>query len=240
MFETVTQRRDDRLISSPTLRLCGAALTVLPEGAVWWEQEKMLVVADLHFEKGSSFAARGIALPPYDTRATLRRLQVLVTKLKPQRLIALGDSFHDRAAETRMDEADAAALIALTRVTDWIWITGNHDPVPPRRFGSAVHEELSVGPLIFRHEPQVAPATGEIAGHLHPVAAVRVRGRRLRRRCVMSDGTRAIMPAFGAYAGGLNVLDEAYHELMPRSGFHAWMMGAHTVVPVAAARLEGD
>ncbi|MGV8995511.1 MAG: ligase-associated DNA damage response endonuclease PdeM [Parvibaculaceae bacterium] len=238
MSDVIT--RNDRLTTSPALRVCGAALTVLAEGAIWWEAEKTLVVADLHFEKGSSFAARGIALPPYDTRTTLTRLKTLATKLNPIRLIALGDSFHDRSAETRMSEADADALIALTQSSDWIWITGNHDPVPPRRFGGAVHEELSLGPLTFRHEPQVAPATGEIAGHLHPVAAVRVRGRRLRRRCVMSDGTRAILPAFGAYAGGLNVLDVAYHKLMPHDGFHAWMMGAHTVVPVAATRLESD
>jgi hypothetical protein len=164
----------------------------------------------------------------------------LVARLNPSRLVALGDSFHDRAAETRMDEADAVSLVRLGQTTDWIWITGNHDPLPPRRFGGRVHEALNVGPLTFRHEPQAAPATGELAGHLHPVAAVRVRGRRLRRRCVASDGTRAILPAFGAYTGGLNVLDEAYATLLPGTGFHAWMMGAHTVVPVAAKRLESD
>tara|TARA_R110000868_G_scaffold13397_2_gene62558 strand:+ start:3803 stop:4525 length:723 start_codon:yes stop_codon:yes gene_type:complete len=240
LFDTTTHPRDDRLATSPQLHVAGAILTVLPEGAVWWAHERMLIVADLHFEKGSSFAARGIALPPYDTRATLARLQALVARWKPQRLVALGDSFHDRAAEARMDEADAAALEAMTQATNWTWITGNHDPAPPRRFAGSVHEELRVGPLTLRHEPQAAPATGELAGHLHPVAAVRVRGRRLRRRCVASDGTRAILPAFGAYAGGLNVLDEAYANLLPTGGFHAWMLGAHTVVPVAARRLEGD
>ena len=225
---------------TPLLRVTGAALTVLPEGAIWWEAERMLIVADLHFEKGSSFAAKGLALPPYDTRATIARLAALVARLEPARLVALGDSFHDRAAEARMAEEDQASLAALTQATDWIWITGNHDPVPPRRFGGVVHEELTVGPLTFRHEPQPAPATGEIAGHLHPVAAVRVRGRRLRRRCVASDSTRAILPAFGAYAGGLNVLDEAYRPLLPATGFHAWMMGPRKVTPVAAVRLEGD
>ncbi len=240
MFESGIQPREDRLATSPQLRVAGAMLTVLPEGAVWWKRERMLIVADLHFEKGSAFAARGVALPPYDTRATLARLQALVSRWKPQRLVALGDSFHDRAAETRMDEVDAVTLETMTQAIDWTWITGNHDPAPPRRFGGSVHAELRVGPLTFRHEPRAAPATGELAGHLHPVAAVRVRGRRLRRRCVVSDGTRAILPAFGAYAGGLNVLDEAYANLLPSGGFHAWMMGAHTVVPVAARRLEGD
>lgn len=240
MCDAPARHSEEKLSASPALRVCGAALTVLPEGALWWAAERMLVVADLHFEKGSSYAARGIALPPYDTRATLARLGALVARFAPARLVALGDSFHDREAETRMDGTDAAALAALTGATDWIWITGNHDPVPPRRFGGTVMHELRAGPLTFRHEPQAAPASGEIAGHLHPCAAVRVRGRRLRRRCVASDGTRAIMPAFGAYAGGLNVLDAAYENLLPASGFHAWMMGARSVVPVAAHRLEGD
>lgn len=240
MFDTLAQGSEAKLSASRELRVCGAALTVLAEGALWWEAERMLVVADLHLEKGSAYAARGIALPPYDTRTTLARLDALMRRFAPVRLVALGDSFHDRDAESRMDEADAAALGALTAQTDWVWITGNHDPVPPRRFGGTVMHELRAGPLTFRHEPQPAPASGEIAGHLHPCAAVRVRGRRLRRRCVASDGTRAIMPAFGAYAGGLNVLDEAYENLLPASGFHAWMMGARSVVPVAAHRLEGD
>ncbi|HEX7777277.1 MAG TPA: ligase-associated DNA damage response endonuclease PdeM [Parvibaculum sp.] len=222
------------------MRVCGASLTVLAEGAVWWEAERLLVVADLHLEKGSSFAARGIALPPYDTRTTLTRLERLIARFAPQRFVALGDSFHDRDAAARMDEGDGARLARLTASTDWIWIAGNHDPVPPRRFGGAVREELNVGPLTFRHEPRPAPATGEIAGHMHPCAAVRVRGRRLRRRCVAADGTRAILPAFGAYAGGLNVLDDAYADLLPGFDFHAWMLGAHSVVPVAAHRLERD
>ncbi|MFZ2467313.1 MAG: metallophosphoesterase, partial [Parvibaculum sedimenti] len=109
------------------MRVCGAALAVLPEGAVWWEMERMLVVADLHLEKGSAFAARGIALPPYDTRATLRRLDALIAKHRPLRLVALGDSFHDQGAEARMSGEDAAMLSELTRRTEWVWIAGNHD-----------------------------------------------------------------------------------------------------------------
>jgi DNA ligase-associated metallophosphoesterase len=240
LFENIEKPREEALHAAPALRVCGAELIVLPEGGVWWEKERMLILADLHLEKGSAFAARGIALPPYDTRATLTRIEALMTRLRPLRLVALGDSFHDGEAEARMAPDDAGALARLTRRADWIWIAGNHDPRPSRRFGGTVAEELSVGPLTFRHEPRPVPATGEIAGHLHPCAAVRVRGRRLRRRCVASDGTRAILPAFGAYAGGLNVLDEAYDELLPAGGFHAWMMGARTVVPVAAHRLEGD
>ncbi|MBC7101928.1 MAG: ligase-associated DNA damage response endonuclease PdeM [Parvibaculum sp.] len=234
------RRREARIETHPSLRVCGVSFDLMPEGAAWAPDERLLAVADLHLEKGSAFAARGLPLPPYDTRATIARLEALVSKLKPQTLVALGDSFHDGDAGHRMDEEDAARLARLSKSLDWIWIAGNHDPVPPRAFGGAVMEELRVGPLTFRHEPQAAPLTGEIAGHLHPCAAVRVRGRRLRRRCFASDGTRMIMPAFGAYAGGLNVLDTAYDDLLPGFDFHAWMMGARTVIPVSARRLEAD
>lgn len=240
MFEGLEDKHDEKLHAAPALRVNDAQLVVLPEGAVWWEAERMLVVADLHLEKGSAFAARGIALPPYDTRATLARLDALMKRLRPARLVALGDSFHDGEAEARMAAEDAATLARLTHDTDWLWIAGNHDPRPSRKFGGAVCDEWHAGSLTFRHEPRPAPAMGEIAGHLHPCAAVRIRGRRLRRRCVVSDGGRAILPAFGAYAGGLNVLDKAFDALLPAFGFHAWMLGAHTVVPVAARRLEGD
>lgn len=235
-----TVLKEFRPVPHPVLTVCGVAFDLLPEGAAWLAEERLLVVADLHFEKGSAFAARGVALPPYDTRATIARLEALVARLKPQTLIALGDSFHDGEAEARMDAEDAARIARLSRALDWVWIAGNHDPEPPQGFGGVVMEALHLGPLTFRHEPRSAPATGEISGHLHPCAAVRVRGRRLRRRCFASDGTRMIMPAFGAYAGGLNVLDAAYDPLLPGLGFHAWMMGARTVVPVAAHRLESD
>ncbi len=224
----------------PSWRVCWHLFHLLPEGAGWLAQERLLVVADLHLEKGSAFAARGIALPPYDTRATIGRLEALIARLKPQTLVALGDSFHDGEAEHRMDDEDAARLARLSRSLDWVWIAGNHDPEPPRAFGGVVKEELRLGALTFRHVPLPAPQTGEIAGHLHPCAAVRVRGRRLRRRCFASDGTRMIMPAFGAYAGGLNVLDNAYDGLLPGFDFHAWMIGARAVVPVSASRLEAD
>ncbi|MBI1261945.1 MAG: ligase-associated DNA damage response endonuclease PdeM [Rhizobiales bacterium] len=212
----------------------------LPEGALWWPAERMLIVADLHLEKGSSFAARGIALPPYDTRATLARLESLIARLAPDSLVALGDSFHDRLAGERLPEDDRAKIRALASRTDWIWMEGNHDPLPPEGLGGRAVSHLAIGPLRLRHEPQPAPAPGEIAGHLHPCAAVHIRGRRLRRRCFASDGQRLIMPAFGAYAGGLNVLDAAYDDLLPGLSFHAWMMGAKSVVPVAATRLSAD
>jgi len=225
--------------SDVPLSVCGEQLQALSEAAIYWPARDMLIVADLHFEKGSAYAARGVHLPPYDTSATLSRLEALITRLKPTKVIALGDSFHDGDAKSRIAPGDAARIRSLTSATAWTWITGNHDPSPDG-FGGTIVPELRVSALTFRHEPEPAPATGEIAGHLHPCAVVRVRGRRLRRSCFASDSTRAILPAFGAYTGGLNVCDPAFADLFAGHAFHAWMIGRDQVVPVAAKRLLKD
>lgn len=210
----------------------GEALVLDVSGALWWPAERTLVFADLHFEKGSSFARRGQMLPPYDTRATLKRIEALVVRYAPARMIALGDSFHDRDAFQRLDVEEHARLKALTGSAQWIWIAGNHDPALPPWLGGTVTEEVAIGGLVFRHEPQTTPGAGEIAGHLHPCATLTRRGASLRRRCFVSDGMRMLMPAFGAYAGGLDVRELAVRSLFPER-FSAYLLGTRRVYAVA-------
>ncbi|WP_417487804.1 ligase-associated DNA damage response endonuclease PdeM [Maricaulis sp.] len=199
-----------------------------------------LVVSDLHFEKGSSYGARGQMLPPYDTRTTLRRLAAAIDRHAPDTVIALGDSFHDRLADRRMDGADAEQLAVLVAgVSRWIWIEGNHDPAPPPQFGGEVLHGLELGTLVLRHEPTEGPAPGEIAGHLHPCARVRGRGRSVRARCFATDGSRLIMPAFGAYTGGLNILDPAFERCFGQVP-DALVMGRSRVYPVGARSCVRD
>lgn len=218
------------------MRVNGVQLLPDPSGALFWPEQALLVFADLHLEKGSSFAERGVALPPYDTRATLRAMATLCTRYAPRRVVCLGDNFHDMRAWERMDAVDKGALGALVGAHDWIWISGNHDPEPPVGIGGKVQEVFTHGPLTFRHAPTDGSGPGAITGHLHPCARVRVRGRRLRRRCFVTDGVRLILPAFGAYTGGLDVAEPAIADLFP-NGFHAWMLGADNVFPVSRARL---
>ncbi len=223
------------MTKSIAISVAGATLAADPAGALFWAEQSLLVVSDLHLEKGSFYAARGVHLPPYDSRTTLGRLAVLTDRYKPARVIALGDSFHDRAAAERLCEADCQAICRLTEACDWIWIIGNHDPEPPTAFGGRIEETVRLGPLTFRHEPRIGE-TAEIAGHLHPCASLRMRGRTLRRRCFVCDGTRLIMPAFGAYTGGLDVFDPAYDGLFT-DGFRAWLLGRTGVYPVAHTKL---
>src|SRR5829696_2159123 len=199
-----------------TVAVAGIELVAAVEGAFVWPKESLLVVADLHLEKGSSYARRRVFLPPYDTAATLARLARLIHRFAPRRVLFLGDTFHDSRASARLLPRDRETLGSLLNRREAIFVAGNHDPDPPEGVDAVCLAALSIGPLTFRHEPSPGDAPGEIAGHLHPVAKVAARGRSLRRRCFADDGRRAILPAFGAYAGGLNVRDAAFSPLFPR------------------------
>lgn len=211
----------------------GESLLLDAAGALWWPAERTLAFADLHFEKGSAFARSGQLLPPYDTRATLARIDALVAQYAPARVIALGDSFHDGGAADRLDKDERAALARLCASAEWIWIAGNHDPAPPAWLGGTVTSELMTGGLVFRHEPSPARQPGEIAGHLHPCKTLMRRGRSLRRRCFVADGSRLVMPAFGAYTGGLDVREPALRALFGGT-FLAYLLGQRRVYTVAA------
>ena len=210
----------------------GERLLLDVSGAAWWASRRTLVFADLHFEKGSSYARGGQFLPPYDTRATLQRMAQAVARRRPARIVALGDSFHDPHAADRLDAEARALLAGMAKAVDFVWIAGNHDPHPPAWLGGAVMAEWREGGLVFRHEPSAGAAPGEVAGHLHPCARVSKWGRFVRRRCFADDGTRMVLPSFGAYTGGLDVGDEAIASLFgPR--FHAYMLGTDRVYAMA-------
>jgi DNA ligase-associated metallophosphoesterase len=218
--------------------LAGIALLADPDGALYWPEQGLLAVADLHLEKGSGFAARGQLLPPYDTAATLARLARLIARYAPRCVAALGDSFHDGGGPARLGRDDRESLSALQRGRDWIWIAGNHDPEPAENVGGAFHAALALGALTFRHLP--SGAAGEIAGHLHPVARVAHRGRAVSRRCFAADATRMVMPAFGAFTGGLNVRDAAFADLFGTLKFTAHMLGEGRLYAFAAKRCLPD
>jgi uncharacterized protein len=222
------------------VQVAGAAFVGDPAGVLYWPEQGLLAVADLHLEKGSSFAARGVLLPPYDTAATLARLARLIAHYAPRLVVALGDSFHDRGGPARIADTDRATLAALQRGRQWIWIAGNHDPEPAAGIGGSFCDTLACDPVVFRHVPRSSESAGEIAGHLHPVARVVQRGRTTSRRCFAGDGRRLVMPAFGAYTGGLNVRDRAFADVFGTLAFTAHMLGERRLYAIAARRCLAD
>jgi DNA ligase-associated metallophosphoesterase len=211
------------------MALGGMNLLPLLSGALFAPDYRTLLVADLHLEKGSNFAERGALLPPYDTRATLEALEQAIAQTSPRMLIALGDSFHDGRAGNRLQPDDLARIRALSTRCDVVWITGNHDAELPHGIGGKVVEAMALGPLTLRHIPTAPADDHEISGHLHPVASVRLKGRRIRARAFLASESRLIMPAFGAFTGGLHAFHEAFAPIFPNQNYTAFMMGTRAI-----------
>jgi DNA ligase-associated metallophosphoesterase len=212
-------------MSAAPIHLAGERLMLDPAGVLHWPARRLLCVADLHLEKGSAFAARGRLLPPWDTRETLARLLPLLRRYRPARIVFLGDSFHDAEGCARLSGPDRAVLLHALAGLEAVWVAGNHDPAPPAGLPGAAVAEWVEGGIVFRHVPQAGRAGGaEVAGHLHPRAAAPTRAGSVTRACFVADGRRVLMPAFGAFTGGLDVGDAAIATLFPRGG-RAFLLG---------------
>jgi DNA ligase-associated metallophosphoesterase len=219
--------------------LGSAELLLRVSGVLWLGGARTMVAADLHLEKGSAYARKGQMLPPYDTADTLARLAAEVELLDPAVVVLLGDSFHDGEAEARMASRDAERLTKLAARRQLVWVVGNHDAGGPRQLPGQVVEEIRIEGVDFRHEPVAGPHPGEAAGHLHPCLKISGRGGSVRRRCFVTDGERIVLPAFGAYAGGLNVRDRAFGELFARPPL-AVALGRERAQPIGWDLLVGD
>lgn len=240
MLKLAADRLDPRDGATHAFSLCGKALIADVSGALYWPAERALLVADLHLEKGSSHAARGRMLPPYDTRATLIKLAEAIDRHAPETVIALGDSLHDARAADRIDDDDVRIIAMLQEGRRWIWVTGNHDPDVAPSLGGSVCDELTLSGLTLRHLPSEAHVSHEIAGHLHPSARVSLYGHTIRRPCFIGNGRRLVMPAFGAYTGGLNVLDAAFDPLFGSDGLNVIVLGQEGLYPIATRLLRPE
>ncbi|HMR31915.1 MAG TPA: ligase-associated DNA damage response endonuclease PdeM [Geminicoccaceae bacterium] len=218
------------------IRLGRADFRLDPAGALWWQRRRMLVVADLHLEKGAAFARRGSMLPPYDTSTTLARLEALVARHRPAIVVSLGDGFHDRRGGEALERGSAERIRALTGAVRWLWVAGNHDPAPPEGLGGEPVAAFEMDGIGFGHVPG-ARAGFEVAGHLHPKARLSGERRAVTRPCFVADPSRLILPAFGAFAGGLDVLDPAISGLFG-AGFDAFLLGQERVFRVPHHRLD--
>ncbi|MDQ0134001.1 DNA ligase-associated metallophosphoesterase [Neorhizobium galegae] len=214
-----------------------------PLGGLYLPETGMLVVSDLHLEKGAAFARRGMMLPPYDTIATLNILSAVINRYDPKVVVSLGDNFHDRKGSEHLPTDLRSLITAMALGRDWIWINGNHDPDGTVDLPGTCHDELFYGGLVFRHEPSLISgpggSKGEIAGHLHPSATVRRREKSVRRPCFASDGIRLLMPAFGVLAGGLDLRHRAMHGLFDREALVAHLLGRDRIYSVRYANLIG-
>ena len=180
-----------------TFTFCNTTCTALPSGALYVPDHGVLCVSDLHLGKSERIARRsGVMLPPYEVQETLQKLESDIAVTTPSSVICLGDSFDDLDAAASLDENMQLWLARLQAGKRWIWIEGNHDPGPIDLGGTHL-SDITIGALTFRHI--ATSATAEVSGHYHPKH--RLTGRS--RPAFLFDQERLIMPAYGAYTGGL-------------------------------------
>jgi DNA ligase-associated metallophosphoesterase len=221
----------DVSLSFPAFAFAGAELMALPCGALFWPDEGLLLVADLHLEKGAAFARRGWLLPPHDSLETLGRLISAVERTAARAVAMLGDSFHDAVGAAAMPEAARGMLAQLQATVELIWVTGNHDGASAGVLGGRVVDELALGGIRLRHEAVPGAREAEISGHFHPKVRLPLRtGRQVSRPCLALAGDRLVLPAYGAYAGGLSVDDPAFVAALGES--------PEAIVPVAGGLIR--
>jgi DNA ligase-associated metallophosphoesterase len=194
-----------------TLFFHGETLHLMPTGALFWPAKATLAVSDLHLGKSERIARRGGSLlPPYETQATLEKLDHDLESTRAETVICVGDSFDDLTAADGIEEPSRLWLTRLMAGRDWTWITGNHDP-GPIVLGGTHRAELKLKPFTFRHiaDPQ---ETAEISGHYHPKASLAGQSK----PCFLADAKRLVLPAYGAYTGGLRAQDPALTDLMAK------------------------
>ena len=194
-------------------------------GALFWPEKQTVIFSDLHLEKGSWFAKQNVFLPPYDTLDTLNRVEKVVNYFKPSRVISLGDSFHDDTWMERISKEQIAKILNLTNNYEWFWIQGNHDPCGVPSLGGINLSDYLDPPLTFRHEAKRETTDGEVSGHFHPKAKIKLNRKSFSDRCFISDERRVILPAFGSLTGGLNVMDKAISSFF-RDDFKVFLLGS--------------
>ena len=205
--------------------LCNTRLVADISGALFWPEKQTVIFSDLHLEKGSWFAKQNVLLPPYDTIDTLNRVEKVVNYFKPSRVISLGDSFHDDTWKERISKEQIAKILNLTNNYEWFWIQGNHDPCGVPSLGGINLSDYLDPPLTFRHEAKRETTDGEVSGHFHPKAKIKLNRKSFSDRCFISDEKRVILPAFGSFTGGLNVMDKAISSFF-RDDFKVFLLGS--------------
>jgi len=216
--------------------LAGATLEARLSGALWQAEGRVLTVSDLHLGKSDRIARRsGAMLPPYENIETLTRLGDEIEALNPAVVICLGDSFDDLSGTDALDEKCRALIARLQAGRDWVWIEGNHDPGPVD-LGGSHRTEARIGGLTYRHIAQADAEPGEISGHYHPKLALPGGG--AARKCFVFDARRCILPAFGAYTGGLHAQTPVLRSLFSPRSFAVLLGRRPVLAPLPAARAE--
>jgi len=210
-------------VSASSLNWNGQTLVFLPDKALWVEQQRLLLIADVHLGKADHLQAHGIAIPSDGERANLQRIEKLCQHWQPAELIVLGDLVHHpKAISSELEQRVVALLDSLN--CPITWVEGNHDR--HSRIGTLQGQpSQSRQGLWLSHEPE-KPPEGQlnICGHLHPVSILRQASDQMRLPCfsLLRSIPRLVLPAFGCLTGGFPA-DRSSEQ---------WVVADETVLPL--------
>lgn len=211
--------------------LAGERLLMLPQRALFWPAQALLVIADIHFGKAASFRAGGIPVPRGTTTENLAALDFLVDVCQATRVLFLGDFLHARHAHAAATVAAMTHWRARRSGLDLTLVRGNHDrhagDPPGQLHIRVVDEPWRIGPLLFAHHPQTHPDGYVLAGHVHPVYRLSTRSDALRLPCFVFGAGSGVLPSFGSFTGG--------HPVAPALGDRVFVTTDDSVVEVPAA-----
>lgn len=195
-----------------SLQVAGETLELHRECALYWPREGCLMVADVHLGKGAVLRRAGISVPTGQTTTDLARLDVLIDRYQPLRVIVLGDLVHGDATEQAPWLQQVGAWRQRHARLQMVLVAGNHD----RHFDSrtlgfeVVGDEMKLAPFTLLHAPASRAGSYVLAGHVHPGVIVRDGWRRHRLPAFRFDADQGLLPAFGSLTG--------LHEAPPRPG----------------------
>ncbi|RCH54244.1 ligase-associated DNA damage response endonuclease PdeM [Mucilaginibacter hurinus] len=189
-------------------------LLLLPQKAIYWQQQKTLIAADVHLGKVGHFRKAGIAVPRDMEQNDLGALSDLIEEYRPEKIIFLGDLFH---SDMNADWDWFAMWRQRNAKIEIILIRGNHDIIHDKHYlelNVTLHAELKVGPFLMLHHPLVgqklAGADGYIfCGHIHPGVELVGKGRqRITLPCFAFSKKQAVLPSFGRFTGKVAIYNQ--------------------------------
>ncbi|MFZ6014366.1 MAG: ligase-associated DNA damage response endonuclease PdeM [Bacteroidota bacterium] len=203
-------------------------LCMLPQKAIYWPSQKILLLADLHLGKINHFRRSGIAVPQKANDHNLEILLEVIAISKPQRIVCLGDLFH---SHYNPEWEVFGEVIKHYSNISFELVPGNHDIMSQHQYirkGIILHDALQIGSFLFTHHPMetVPEHRYNFAGHIHPGVTLRGKGRQsVTLPCFYFGARQGLLPAFGQFTG--------LARIAPRKDDRIFVIAEHKIVSVS-------
>jgi len=181
-----------------------------PTGSVFWQEQSMLLISDVHLGKVMHFRKYGAAIPSHSVFKNFEQLDKAFDFFSAETIVFLGDLFHSK----KNNEWDLFAEWVSKTDAKIILVIGNHDVIDPKDYQDlqiTVCSELVIGTFFLTHHPEEREGLFNFSGHIHPGIELRGAGKQsLRLPCFFQKPNQMILPAFGQFTGKYYLVPEEH------------------------------